>query len=185
MINSNSIYTSFRQTYNSCVLAAFSISCHAFNRRVTPQKFFKLFCLHFDDKLLSLANEISEENLFWEKQYVLIFNTRLAEYQISGNTLIKHFFDESQENLIKECRSLFSVDYVEQAYLSAQKLIIDEAVLSASYQLATGSYHSIAIGFDSTNNCYCFVDTNTPDAIQGYNSEHFKVLGDGLYLKKI
>jgi hypothetical protein len=187
MINSDSLYTSFRQTHDSCVLAAFAVSSHAFNRKVTPQKLFKLFCLHFDDKLLQLENVICEENPLWEKEYVSIFNKKLNEYHISGNKLIKNYFDKSKQELIEECRKIFTVQLVEVKKDEGlpQKLKENEAILAASYQLNTGNYHSISIGVDSTTSYCFFVDTNTPNAIQPFHPNNFKILGDGLYLVKI
>ncbi|MDI9866208.1 hypothetical protein QM480_17835 [Flectobacillus sp. DC10W] len=189
MVNNKLFYQEFQQNYNSCVLAAFAVSMNYFNKNITPQKLFKSFCLFYDESLSVHENQISEYDLFWEIKYVDTFNNKLAEFKISGNRLMKEYFENSNQNIIVECRKLFSTDYLEiSTYKSLpEKLKNEETILVASYKKPSGDYHSISIGFDGQIEKYFYVDTNMPGyilLIEDVN-QCFKSLGDGLLVTRL
>lgn len=187
MVNQNLFYTGFKQTYNSCVIASFAVSSHYYNPRVTPQEFLKSFCIFYDEGLAQFKEDICAENLFWEKQYEFVFAKKLHELSISGNALMKKYFEESSQKLFERCRKIFTVDYVEVKDDNSlqQKLKDKESILVASFKQPNGGYHSISIGFDIKKQDYFYIDTNFPDQINPFHKEYFSVLGDGLYLNRI
>jgi len=149
---------SYKQKYNSCVLASYAVIASIFSNGYDLRDFFIAWCEHFKIEGINSDDDA-------EVEFCRSFQKEYTNRNINGYSIMKEIHETSDVDVFSSCRKLFSLTF--QNFDNRDYSLLDAALksdnscalifINKSLMGITSNMHSISLFYC---NDYYFYDTN-------------------------
>jgi len=143
LVDANTLYTTFVQCCNSCILASYAVASYHFTN-LNVYNFFLDYCKHF--------NISASPDQDAEREYAKHFDQEWKSRKCSGYRIVEQLHNNSLKTAFVQSRTRFGVEYIHQPSLSLSqienRLKNEETLISVAIKESYG-VHAYCVGFDN------------------------------------